>query len=173
MSKEIKPSEITPESVYFNRRNFIKAGVFAGSAIATAGAYRFFNPPPPPEVVTAPISNIAENKSLSSNEVPDSFETITTYNNYYEFSTSKAGPARAAEGFVTRPWTIEVEGLVGKPRVFDIEELLRFEQEERIYRFRCVEAWSMVVPWTGFPLKKLLDLVEPLSTAKYVAFQTY
>jgi sulfoxide reductase catalytic subunit YedY len=173
MSKEIKPSEITPESIYFNRRNFIKAGVFAGSALATAGTYRFFNPPPPPEVVTAPIGNVSENRSFSSTETPDSFETITTYNNYYEFSTSKSGPARNAEGFVTRPWTVEVDGLVAKPRVFDIEELLRFEQEERIYRFRCVEAWSMVVPWTGFPLKRLLDMVEPLSTAKYVAFQTY
>ena len=171
--KKIPSSEITPESVYLNRRNFIKAGVFAGSTLATAGAYRFFNPPPPPEVVTAPISNVAESESFSSTETPDSFETITTYNNYYEFSTSKSGPARAAAGFVTRPWTIEVDGLVGKPRVFDIEELLRFDQEERIYRFRCVEAWSMVVPWTGFPLKKLLDLVEPLSTARYVAFQTY
>ena len=101
MSEKIPSSEITPESVYFNRRNFIKAGVFAGSALATAGAYRFFNPPPPPEVVTAPIGNIAENKSFSSTEEPDSFETITTYNNYYEFSTSKSGPARAAEKFVT------------------------------------------------------------------------
>ncbi len=172
MSEKIPPSEITPESVYFNRRNFIKAGVFAGSVAATGGIYRFFNPPPPPEVVTAPIESV-KSAGFSTTEPPDSFETITTYNNYYEFSTSNACPARAAEGFVTRPWTIEVDGMVGKPRVFDIEELLRFEQEERIYRFRCVEAWSMVVPWTGFPLKKLLDMVEPLSTAKYVAFQTY
>jgi sulfoxide reductase catalytic subunit YedY len=173
MSEKIPSSEITPESVYFNRRNFIKAGVFAGSALATAGVYRFFNPTPLPEVVTAPISNVSENKSLSSTEPPDSFETITTYNNYYEFSTSKSGPARKAEGFITRPWTIEVDGLVNKPRVFDIEELLRFDQEERVYRFRCVEAWSMVLPWTGFPLKRLLDMVEPQSSAKYVAFQTY
>lgn len=172
MSEKIPSSEITPESVYFNRRNFIRAGVFAGSALATAGAYRLFNPPRPPEVVTAPIGNIV-NSSIPSTETPDSFETITTYNNYYEFSTSKSGPARAAAGFVTRPWTVEVGGLVGKPKVFDIDELLRFDQEERIYRFRCVEAWSMVVPWTGFPLKKLLDAVEPLSAAKYVAFETY
>lgn len=173
MKEKIPSSEITPESAYLNRRNFIKAGVFGGSVLATGAAYRFFNPPPPPEVVTAPIANVLENQSFSSSETPDSFETITTYNNYYEFSTSKNGPARAAEKFVTRPWTIEIDGLVSKPRVFDIEELLRFDQEERIYRFRCVEAWSMVVPWTGFPLKKLLDIVEPLSTARYVAFQTY
>jgi len=172
MSEKIPSSEVTPESVYFNRRNLIKAGVFAGSALATAGAYRFFNPPPPPEVVTAPIENV-KSGSLSATEAPDSLETISTYNNFYEFSTSKNGPARAAANFVTRPWTVEVGGMVGKPRVFDIDELLRFDQEERIYRFRCVEAWSMVVPWTGFPLKKLLDIVEPATTAKYVAFQTY
>src|SRR5205085_3720331 len=90
-----------------------------------------------------------------------------------EFSTGKREVARAAEDFVTRPWTVEVGGLVNKPKVFDIEELLKFDQEERIYRFRCVEAWSMVIPWVGFPLKKILDAVEPLGKAKYVAFQTF
>ena len=173
MSEKIPSSEITPESVYFNRRNFIKAGIFAGTSIATAAAYRFFNPMPPPEVKTAAINNVSANPNRSVAEPPDSFETITTYNNYYEFSTSKSGPARTAGAFVTRPWTVEVGGLVNKPKVFDIEELLRFDQEERIYRFRCVEAWSMVVPWTGFPLKRLLDAVEPTSGAKYVAFETY
>lgn len=173
MSEKIPSSEITPEHVYLNRRNFIKAGVFAGTSLATAVAYRFFNPPAPPQVKTAAIENVSANPMRSVTEEPDSFETITTYNNYYEFSTSKSGPARKAASFVTRPWTVEIGGLVNKPKVFDIDELLRFDQEERIYRFRCVEAWSMVVPWTGFPLKKLLDVVEPLSTAKYVAFETY
>jgi len=173
MSQKIKSSEITPEHLYFNRRNFIRAGVFAGSAIATGSIYRYFNPLPQPEVKTSVIENVTANQELSASEAPDSFETITTYNNYYEFSTSKSGPAKKAEGFVSRPWTIEVGGLVHKPKVFDIEELLRLDQEERIYRFRCVEAWSMVVPWTGFPLKKILDMVEPMGSARYVAFETY
>ncbi len=112
-------------------------------------------------------------KFRTSNSRPASFEEITNYNNYYEFSTSKTSVARAAQGFITRPWTIEVGGLVNKPKVFDIDELLKFEQEERIYRFRCVEGWSMVIPWVGFPLKKILDAVEPLAAAKYVAFETF
>ncbi|HKR59128.1 MAG TPA: protein-methionine-sulfoxide reductase catalytic subunit MsrP, partial [Pyrinomonadaceae bacterium] len=97
---------------------------------------------------------------------------ITNYNNFYEFSTSKGGVALAARGFVTRPWSIAVEGLVNKPQSFDLEQLLKFPLEERIYRLRCVEGWSMVIPWIGFPLAKLLEMVEPTSAAKYVAFQT-
>jgi len=173
MANDIKSSEITPESVYLNRRNFIRAGLFAGTTLATGLAYRFFNPPPPKEVVTAEIQDIKQPTDFKIEDKPNSFEEITNYNNYYEFSTSKTSVARAAQDFITRPWTVEVGGLVGKPRVFDIEELLKFEQEERIYRFRCVEGWSMVIPWVGFPLKKILDAVEPLGTAKYVAFETF
>ena len=173
MANEIKSSEITPESVYLNRRNFIRAGLVAGTTLATGLTYRFFNPPPPKEVVTAEIGNLAKPSEFKVEEPLNSFEEITTYNNYYEFSTGKRAVARAAEDFVTRPWTVEVDGLVGKPKVFDIDELLRFDQEERIYRFRCVEGWSMVIPWVGFPLKKILDAVEPLGSARYVAFQTF
>jgi sulfoxide reductase catalytic subunit YedY len=169
----IKSSEITPENVYLNRRNFIRAGLLAGTTLATGGIYRFFNPQPPKEIVTANIEDIKQNAGFTSLEKPNSFEDITNYNNYYEFSTSKIAVASKAENFITRPWTIEVGGLVQKPRVFDIEELLKFEQEERVYRFRCVEGWSMVIPWVGFPLKKILDAVEPLGTAKYVAFETF
>lgn len=171
--KEIKSSEITPESVFLNRRNFIRAGMFAGTTLATAGLYRYFNPPPPKEIQTAAIENVAKPETFKTSEQPNSFEDITNYNNYYEFSTSKTAVARKAEDFITNPWTISVDGLVQKPKVFGIEELLKFEQEERIYRFRCVEGWSMVIPWIGFPLKKLLDAVEPLGTAKYAAFQTF
>ena len=170
---EIKSSEITPESTYLNRRNFIRASLLAGTTVATGLAYRFFNEPPPKEVVTAEINNVIQTKNLNSQEKPNSFEEITNYNNYYEFSTSKTAVARAAENFVTRPWTIEVGGMVQKPKVFDIDELLKFDQEERIYRFRCVEGWSMVIPWVGFPIKRILDAVEPLGTAKYVAFETF
>jgi len=171
--EKIKPSEITPEGVYLNRRNFIRAGLVAGSTAATALTYRFFNPPPAREIVTGNIENVqASAPSLSSGEKLNTLEEIANYNNFYEFSTDKRAVAKNAERLVTRPWTVEVGGLVQKPKTFDIEELLRFDQEERIYRLRCVEAWSMVIPWVGFPLKKLLDQVEPLGTAKYVAFES-
>ncbi len=172
-SNKIKASEITPESVYLNRRNFIRAGLFAGSTVATGLAYRYFNPPPPKEIATEAITNLEKPTEFRVSEELNSFEDITNYNNFYEFSTTKTAVARKAENFITRPWTVEVGGLVRKPKVFDIEDLLKFDQEERIYRFRCVEAWSMVIPWVGFPLKTLLDNVEPLGTAKYVAFQTF
>jgi sulfoxide reductase catalytic subunit YedY len=169
---DIKPSEITPESTYLNRRNFIRAGLLAGTAGATGLAYRYFNPTPLPPVEVKDISNVEMPKSFSTDEKPNTIDQIANYNNYYEFGTSKDEPARQAQQLVTRPWTVEVGGMVQQPRTFDIDDLLKFEQEERIYRFRCVEAWSMVIPWVGFPLKKLLDQVEPLGTAKYVAFET-
>lgn len=169
---EIKSGEITDEKTYLSRRNFIRAGIMAGTTLATAGVYRFINPPPPKEVVTAEIQNIIQPTDFRAEEKLNTFEEITNYNNFYEFSTSKTAVARKAENFVTRPWTIEVGGLVQKPKTFAIEDLLKFEQEERIYRFRCVEGWSMVIPWIGFPLKKILDAVEPLGAAKYVAFET-
>lgn len=171
--KEIKSSDITPESVFLNRRTFMRAGMLAGTTLATAGIYRFFNPPPPKEIITAEIQNIAKPENFRIKDAPNSFEDITNYNNFYEFSTSKTAVARKAQDFVTSPWTVSVGGLVQKPKVFGIEELLKFEQEERIYRFRCVEGWSMVIPWIGFPLKKLLDAVAPLSNAKYALFQTF
>lgn len=172
---KIKSGDITPESVYLNRRNFLRMGVLAGTTLATAGVYKFFNPSPAPEVQTAQIENIAKpfEAGLGENDKLNTFEEITNYNNYYEFSTSKTAVAAKAGDFVTRPWTVEVGGLVQKPKVFDIDELLKIEQEERIYRFRCVEGWSMVIPWVGFPLKKILDAVEPLGSAKYVAFETF
>ncbi len=170
--KSIKSSEITPESVYLNRRTFIRAGLLAGTAAATTLSYRFFGPQPITEVSTDSISSVAPQRS-SLDEETNTLEEITNYNNFYEFATDKLSVARKARDFITRPWTVEVNGLVQKPRVFDIDDLLRFEQEDRTYRFRCVEAWSMVIPWIGFPLKSLLDQVEPLGSAKYVAFETY
>lgn len=169
---DVDPSEITGESTYLNRRNFIRAGVVAATTGATAFAYRYFNPTPLPPVEVKDISKIEMPKTFSTDETPNTLEQITNYNNFYEFGTSKGEPARLAQKLVVRPWTVEVGGMVQKPRTFDIDELLKFDQEERIYRFRCVEAWSMVIPWVGFPLKKLLDEVEPLGSVKYVAFQT-
>jgi sulfoxide reductase catalytic subunit YedY len=169
---DIPASEITPESTYLNRRNFIRMGLLAATAGATGLAYRYFNPLPPPTVEVNDIANVEMPKAFSTDEKPNTIEQITNYNNYYEFGTSKDDPAREAHKLVTRPWTVTVDGMVQQAKTFNIEELLRIDQEERIYRFRCVEAWSMVIPWVGFPLKKLLDQVQPLGAAKYVAFQT-
>ena len=169
--KKIKGSEITPENVYLNRRNFIRGGLLAGSAAITGGLYRLLSPAG--NAVNAGYADPVLPAAAQPDPEFTSWQNITNYNNYYEFSTSKTGVARAASDFVTRPWTIEVGGLVHKPRVFDIDELLKLGQEERIYRFRCVEAWSMVIPWTGFSLKTLIDTVEPMGSARYVAFETY
>ncbi|HMG74880.1 MAG TPA: protein-methionine-sulfoxide reductase catalytic subunit MsrP [Pyrinomonadaceae bacterium] len=177
---DIKSSEITDPKVYLNRRLFMRGAVLAGSAVATGFIYRELNPPPAvieerPRIaglVTTP-SDEAMRQGFKVNEPQTSFEDITNYNNFYEFSTEKRSVASAARGFITRPWTVEVSGLVNKPKTYDLDDLLKLApQEERIYRHRCVEGWSMVIPWAGFPLAALLKQVEPLSAARYVAFQT-
>ncbi len=170
--KKISSSEITDESTYLNRRNFIRAGILGGTVAATGLGYRLLNPPPGGSSETAPIADIVPDRRHKKDE-PTPYESITNYNNFYEYSTSKTAVAANAGALQTRPWTVAVDGLVGKPKNFGIEELLAFEQEERIYRFRCVEGWSMVIPWVGFPLKSLLDKVEPLGKARYAAFQTF
>ena len=174
MAKDkVLSSEITPEHVYLNRRNFIRAGLVAGTAVATGLTYRFFNPSGEVEPATSDIADLKRaNVQPETGELANSLTDITNYNNFYEFSTDKRAVAKEAQALVTRPWTIEVGGLVQRPRTFDIDELLRFDQQERIYRLRCVEGWSMVIPWVGFPLKDLLDRVEPLSAATHVAFET-
>ena len=163
----IKSSEITPKETYLSRRDFIKAaGVIAGSAALAACA-------------PASSASTEENASVNSayvDELGDSvntFEEITNFNNYYEFSLNKEAVAPLSENFTTAPWTVEVYGLVNKPATFGVEDLLKlFPQEERIYRLRCVEGWSMVIPWQGFTLASLLSLVEPSSAAQYVRFET-
>ena len=170
--------KVTDKQTYLNRRTFIQAAVLAGTATATTALYRRLNPPPAERVegeklavVKGPEAEaIKQGFAVSDSLTP--IDSITTYNNFYEFDISKSGVAYAAKGFVTRPWAVSVEGLVNKPRVFDLDELLKLPIEERIYRLRCVEGWSMVIPWNGFPLHKLLEKVEPTSAARYVAFQT-
>lgn len=176
---KISEREVTPEAVYFNRRTFIRAGVLAASAIATGVAYRHLNPVGHGKVNTPVIQGLVKPTATEDadgfrvNEPETLLQDITHYNNFYEFSTDKEGVAPAAEGFDTRGWQVSVEGLVNKPKVFDLDDLLKISPpEERIYRMRCVEAWSMVIPWVGFSLSKLLNAVEPLSAAKHVAFQT-
>lgn len=165
--KDIKPDEITPEETYLNRGAFLKASIWAGTTLATAGIYKFFAGLPAVETKSTPTA------VGHDSEKTNSFFEITHYNNYYEFSTDKARVADRAKDFVTTPWQVAVGGLVRKPRIFDLSDLMKIAQEERIYRFRCVEGWSMVIPWRGFPLKQLLDKVEPASRARYVAFETY
>ena len=174
---KIKPSEITPEEVYLSRRRFIKAGALAAGALllAACGVPDGASPGPAPTAGPGTAGADLPTPSAATDELGSpltSFEAIANYNNYYEFTTSKEGVARLAEGLRTSPWSVEVGGLVNKPRVFDLDDLLAFEQEERIYRLRCVEAWSMVIPWAGFPLHKLLAQVEPTSQARYVRFET-
>jgi sulfoxide reductase catalytic subunit YedY len=177
--KPIKPSEITPEHVYLSRREFLKSmGIVSGTA-ALLAACRGEIPTAPTQGATTeastPANTVAPDAGANADELGDplnSFEDITHYNNYYEFSTDKAAVARLAEGYPTSPWEVSVGGLVNKPRTFSLDDLRAFEIEERIYRLRCVEAWSMVIPWQGFPLSKLLKEVEPQAEAKYVRFET-
>jgi sulfoxide reductase catalytic subunit YedY len=175
----IKDSEVTDKHVYLNRRFFMKGAVLAATASATTLLYRKLNPPPqeaPKGVLLQNVIKAESQEALKSgitvNDQLTPLKDITNYNNFYEFSTSKTDVASEARNFITRPWSVLVDGLAGKPRSFDIEDLLKLPQEERIYRLRCVEGWSMVIPWVGFPLASLLEKVEPSPEAKFVAFQT-
>lgn len=171
-SVPVLSSEITPKSDYLSRRDFLKAaGIVTGTALLAACAPKVSEQVVGPES-EAPAPSSAE-KADELGDPLNTFEEIANYNNYYEFSTDKQAVAGLAEGFTTEPWTVEVYGLVNNPKTFGMDDLLKmFPQEERIYRLRCVEAWSMVIPWNGFPLASLLNEVEPTSDAKYVRFET-
>jgi sulfoxide reductase catalytic subunit YedY len=167
---KIRSSEITPEHLYLNRRQFLKLGALgAGAALLAACG---------PTATATPAATSAASAGLpaaSTDELGDplnSFEVITNYNNYYEFTTDKEGVARKAKDFPTHPWAVTVGGLVKNPKTYDLDALKKFQAEERVYRLRCVEAWSMVIPWYGFTLAQLLNEVEPTSDAKYVRFET-
>ena len=181
---EIPSSEITPEHIYRSRRQFMKgAAALAGGALlascapgaeeAVVEGSTAVSPTSAPAATAATAAEAVA--SATADELGDplnSFEQITNYNNYYEFTTDKEGVAKLATDFPTSPWQVEVGGMVNNPQTFDMDDLRAFEQEERIYRLRCVEAWSMVIPWMGFPLSKLLEAVEPTADAKYVRFET-
>jgi sulfoxide reductase catalytic subunit YedY len=177
---DIKSSEITPQKAYLDRRNFMRGAALLASTAATGLLYRKLNAPPEPRVegekladVVKPAQDVAASNGFTVNEKLTPIEDITTYNNFYEFTTDKRDVASVAKGFVTRPWTVAVEGLVNKPKVYDLDDLLKIAPlEERIYRLRCVEGWSMVIPWVGFSLSKLLSEVEPNSSARFVYFET-
>src|ERR1700749_91086 len=174
---DIKSSEITDRRVYLSRRSFMRGAALAASTVATGLLYRrllapdvqVVNPPGRPD----PVSQSGTKSWGLPGEDATPLKDIASFNNFYEFGTDKYSPARRAQAFVTKPWTVEVGGLVNKPKVFDLDELTRlFPPEDRIYRLRCVEGWSMVIPWFGFPLAELIKLVEPQGDAKYVAFET-
>jgi sulfoxide reductase catalytic subunit YedY len=165
---DIRPSEITPRSVYEDRRSFM----LGAGAIALAGSGML--PGAAQAQVREKIAGMRPAPAAYTLKEPmNTYEQITSYVNFYEFGTDKTDPLRNSKNFRTRPWTVSVEGEVRKPRTFSIEELLKLAPiEERIYRLRCVEAWSMVIPWAGYSLSELIRQVEPTANAKFVEFHT-
>jgi len=165
---DIRPSEITSKDSWLNRRDFIRVGAIAGGSLLVPPALAAVVP----DAARAKLADVRPS-DFSTKETPNSYEDITTYNNYYEFGTGKADPAVYARDFRARPWTITVDGHAEKTGTFDFEDFIRpFDLEERIYRMRCVEAWSMVIPWVGISLAEVVKHFRPTSKAKYVAFET-
>ena len=156
---DLRSSEITPENLYYDRREFLRTAGLLGIAAATLGRVESAN------------AAMQDGQQLKDELTP--YEDVTTYNNFYEFGTDKSDPAENAKGFKTKPWTVRVEGLVSKPASYSLEDFIKPSKlEERVYRHRCVEAWSMVIPWLGFPMSDLINRVQPLSSAKFIEFQT-
>jgi methionine sulfoxide reductase catalytic subunit len=169
-SEDPKYSEVTPKKFYLNRRKFIAAASVAGAAALGGVSLRRLFSPEEHAQAAAKIEGVKKSP-FSTTETLTPYKDITNYNNYYEFSTDKYEPAGLAKDFKTRPWTVSVEGEVNKKQVFDVDTIIKLASpEERIYRLRCVEGWSMVIPWIGFPLSTLLNKMQPTSKAKYVEF---
>jgi methionine sulfoxide reductase catalytic subunit len=179
---DIPSTEITPKSLYISRRDWLKmAGLVSAGALLAACV------PQATQSTPAAVAGWGSSTPTPSNPVPDNaqgqttdeldnplntFDQITNYNNYYEFTTDKQAVNPLSANFESSPWTVEVSGLVQNPKTYALEDLLKFQQKERVYRLRCVEAWSMVIPWNGFELNELLAEVEPMTSAKYVKFTT-
>jgi sulfoxide reductase catalytic subunit YedY len=170
---DIPSSEITPRNLYLNRRKFLAGSVIAGAAAVAGGlGLRELSSPAMTAQANAKIPNL-QKSPFSTTETVTPYKDVTNYNNYYEFSTDKYEPAGLAKNFKTRPWKVTVDGLVKKKRVLDVDDIIKMASpEERIYRHRCVEAWSIVVPWVGFSLSEFIKRVDPLPSAKYVKFTT-
>ncbi len=161
--KEKLSSQITPYKIYLNRRKFIKSSIASLlTTLIPSNLYAFHR-----------AENLDYNSKLDSNDRLNSYEEITTYNNYYEFGTNKSDPFENSKKFNPLPWSIKIEGLVEKEGILNLEDILKnVTIEDRIYRLRCVEGWSMVIPWQGFPMSKLITKVKPLSNARYIQFVT-
>jgi len=167
-SVPVQPDEVTPKHIYQSRRKFLKQmGIVGlGALLASCAPDSFSDQPVPTGIPT-------NGRTDDLGDPLTSYNAITGYCNFYEFTTDKETVDERAQDFVTEPWSVEVGGLVNNPRTYSLEEITeRFSQEERIYRMRCVEGWSMVIPWTGFPLKQLLEEVQPTGEAQFVAFET-
>jgi sulfoxide reductase catalytic subunit YedY len=166
---DIPSSEITPEAVYFSRKKFIRAAAAGAAGLALAPETLRGATEAPPQEIPAHFQNLRS----ELNERLNSYEDITTYNNFYEFGTDKGDPARNSGDFNPRPWTVEISGHCAKPGNYQLEDFLApHRMEDRVYRLRCVEAWSMVIPWRGFPLADLVRRVEPTGDANFVEFKT-
>ncbi|HKF21435.1 MAG TPA: protein-methionine-sulfoxide reductase catalytic subunit MsrP [Candidatus Angelobacter sp.] len=169
---DISSSEITPKSNYVNRRKFMAGAIATGAALAGGYYLRTSGSDEAVAADGAKLSGIVKSQ-FSTTEKPTSLKDITNYNNYYEFSTDKYEPNGLSKNFRTRPWTVKIDGKVKKAKTLDIDSIMKLAPlEERIYRHRCVEGWSMVIPWVGFPFSALINQAEPLGNAKFVAFET-
>src|SRR5271169_3985457 len=169
-SQDIPSSEITPKSLYLNRRKFLAGAAMAGAA-AVVGLRESASPSLTAQA-NAKIDGLKKS-SFSTSETITPYKDVTNYNNYYEFSTDKYEPAGLAKNFKTRPWTVTIDGLVAKKQTLDVDAIIKLASpEERIYRHRCVEGWSIVVPWVGFSLSELINKAKPTSKAKFVEFTT-
>ena len=165
-------ADVTPKSVYFNRRKFLQGmGIAGGAALAGAGLWKLASHKT--EVFAATKFSNVTKSPFSTTEKQNSFDDVTHYNNFYEFGTDKGDPARNSGKFRTSPWTVSVEGEVAKPAKYSMDDILKLAPlEERIYSHRCVEGWSIVVPWIGYSLNTILKQAQPTEKAKYVAFQS-
>jgi sulfoxide reductase catalytic subunit YedY len=171
----IPSSEITPKATYLNRRNFLAGAAITGAAAATAVAFRDLADLVDPLLTVSANAKIdgLQKSSFSTTEKKTPYKDVTNYNNFYEFSTDKYQPADLAKNFKTRPWTVTIDGEVKKKQVLDVDTIIKMAApEERIYRHRCVEGWSIVVPWVGFSLSELIKRADPLPKAKFVEFTT-
>jgi len=171
-SADVPSSGITPKNLYLNRRKFLAGTALASAAAATGLGFREFAYPSTTAQANAKIDGIKKS-SFSTNETITPYKDVTNYNNYYEFSTDKYEPAGLAKDFKTRPWNVTIDGAVEKKQVLDVDTIIKIAApEERIYRHRCVEGWSIVVPWIGFSLSELINKAKPTSKAKFVEFTT-
>jgi sulfoxide reductase catalytic subunit YedY len=173
-ASDVPSSEITPKKLFLNRRQFMGAAAATGAAALLAGGLgKELSSPSSVASAGAKLSGLVKSPLSTTGEKLTPFKDITNYNNYYEFSTDKYEPAAEAKNFKTRPWTVTVDGLVKKKKVFDVDTVIKMSApEERVFRMRCVEGWSMVIPWVGIPLSALIQQAEPLTRARFVQFTT-